>query len=151
MPTTIELSNAEFKKMDVDDDCVTIQRNKNIRTSKSILSSIFALNSDEAVIGLDFVGLSGYLYSAQYLAGAVFIIREADVYLPGDAVDFDEFMNECKEVFEIILKYKNYIVKQARGIDQKCRALRKKRLVGSSHLLLPKALIAINKSASNTK
>lgn len=51
MPITIELSNAEFKKMDVDDDCVTIQRNKNIRTSKSILSSIFALNSDEAVIG----------------------------------------------------------------------------------------------------
>lgn len=134
MPITIELSNAEFKKMDVDDDCVTIQRNKNIRTSKSILSSIFALNSDEAVIGLDFVGLSGYLYSAQYLAGAVFIIREADVYLPGDAVDFDEFMNECEEVFEIIFKYKNYIVKQARGIDQKCRALRRKRLVGRTEV-----------------
>lgn len=83
---------------------------------------------------LDFVGLSGYLYSAQYFSGAVFIIREADVYLPGDAVDFDEFMNECEEVFEIIFKYKNYIVKQARGIDQKCRALRRKRLVGRTEV-----------------
>ncbi|KAG1455204.1 hypothetical protein G6F56_007121 [Rhizopus delemar] len=123
MPITIELSNAEFKKMDADDDFITIQQNKNIRTSKSILSSIFTLNSGEPVIGLDFVGLSGYLFSAQYLESAVFITREADVYLPGDTVDFDEFMDECEEVLALIFGYKNYIVKQAGAIDQKCRVL----------------------------
>ncbi|KAG1039172.1 hypothetical protein G6F43_012566 [Rhizopus delemar] len=132
MPITIELSNAEFKKMDVDDDFVTIQQNKNIRTSKSILSSIFTLNSGEPVIGLDFVGLSGYLFSAQYLESAVFITREADVYLPGDTIDFDEFMNECEEVLAQIFGYKNYIVRQAGAIDQKCRALRRRRLVAST-------------------
>ncbi|KAI7900862.1 uncharacterized protein BX663DRAFT_553837 [Cokeromyces recurvatus] len=132
MPITIELSNAEFKKMDVDDDFITIQQNKNIRTSKSILSSIFSLNSGEPVIGLDFVGLSGYLFSAQYLESAVFITREADVYLPGDTVDFDEFMDNCEEVLALIFAYKNYIVKQAGAIDQKCRLLRRRRLVAST-------------------
>ncbi|KAI8984307.1 hypothetical protein BDF20DRAFT_911423 [Mycotypha africana] len=132
MPITIEISNAEFKKMDADDDFITIQQNKNIRTSKSILSSIFTLNSGKPVIGLDFVGLSGYLFSAQYLESAVFITREADVYLPGDTVDLDEFMDECEEVLALIFAYKNYIVKQARDIDQKCRALRRRRLVAST-------------------
>lgn len=112
MPITIELSNAEFKKMDVDDDSIIIQQNKNIRTSKSILSSIFTLNSGEPVIGLDFVGLSGYLFSAQYLESAVFIIREADVYLPGDTIDFNEFIDESEDVLALIFGYGNYIIKQ---------------------------------------
>ncbi|CAO3614838.1 unnamed protein product [Mucor hiemalis] len=101
--------------MDVDNDFITVQQNKNIRT----------------MIGLDFVGLSGYIFSAQYLESAVFITREADVYLPGDAFDFNEFMDECEEVLALIFGYRNYIVKQAQGIDQKCRALRRKRLVAS--------------------
>ncbi|CAO3698861.1 unnamed protein product [Rhizopus stolonifer] len=132
MPITIELSNAEFKKMDVDNDFITIQQNKNVRTSKSILSSIFTLNPGEPVIGLDFVGLSGYLFCAQYLENAIFITREADIYLPGDTVDFDEFMVGCEEVLALIFGYKNYIVKQARAIDQKCRLLRRRRLTTST-------------------
>lgn len=109
MPITIELSNAEFKKIDVDYDFITIQQNKNIRTNKSILSTIFTLNSGEPVIGLDFVGFSGYLFRAQYLESAVFITREVDVYLPGDTVDLDEFMNNCEEVLASIFEYKNYM------------------------------------------
>ncbi|KAI8065981.1 hypothetical protein BDF21DRAFT_402092 [Thamnidium elegans] len=132
MSITIELSNAEFKKIDTDDDFITTQQNKNIRTSKSILSSIFTLNPNEQVIGLDFVGLSGYLFSAQYLESAVFITREADIYLPGDIVDFNLFMDECDEVLTLIFGYKNYIVKQANAIDQKHRVLRRKRLVAST-------------------
>lgn len=94
LPITIELSNAEFKKMDVDNDYITIQQNKNVYTSKSILSSIFTLDSGAPVIGLDFVGLSGYLFSAKYLEGAVFITREADIYLPGDTLDLEDFMDK---------------------------------------------------------
>lgn len=112
MPITIELSNAEFKKMDVDDDSIIIQQNKNIRTSKSILSSVFTLNSGEPVIGLDFVGLSGYLFSAQYLESAVFIIREAGVYLPGGTIGFNEFIDESEDVLALIFEYGNYIAKQ---------------------------------------
>lgn len=117
--------------MDADNVFITIQQNKNICTSKSILSSISTLNSGESVIGLDFVGLSDYLFSAQYLKSTVFITKEADVYLPGDTVDFGTFMAECEEVLALIFGYKNYIVKQARPIDQKCRVLRR-RLVAST-------------------
>lgn len=117
--------------MDADSVFITIQQNKNIRTSKSILLIISTLNSGQSVIGLDFVGLSGYLFSAQYVKNAVFITKEADVYLPGNTVDFGTFMDECEEVLALIFGYKNYIVKQAGSIDQKGRALRR-RLVAST-------------------
>ncbi|KAI9481606.1 MAG: hypothetical protein EXX96DRAFT_618539 [Benjaminiella poitrasii] len=133
VPTTVEPSNAEFKKMDVEDDFITIQRYKNIRTSKSILSNVFSLETHSAVIGMGFVGLSGYFYSATFIDGVVFINKVADVYLPGSDVDLLEFMLvDYETIFGVILAYKKYVVNQANETNRKYQNLRRKRLVTKS-------------------
>ncbi|KAI7904579.1 uncharacterized protein BX663DRAFT_586171 [Cokeromyces recurvatus] len=128
---TVELSNAEFKKMDVEDDFITIQQNKNIRTSKSILSNIFPLEGHNTVIGMNFVGLSGYFFNANFIDAAVFVNKVADVYLPGNDVDLMDFMDDCETILSIIFAYKKYMVNQAEEVNRKYQALRRRRLVAS--------------------
>lgn len=131
LPITIELSSTEFK-MKTTISLYVMQQNKNIRTSKSILASIFTLNYVQPVISLKFVGLSGCQFSVKYSNGAVFNTREAGIYLHGDTVDLDEFTGRCEEVSPIIFAYRNYIVKQAEAIDKKRRELQRQRLNASA-------------------
>lgn len=52
---------------------------------------------------MDFVGLSGYFYSATFIDGVVFINKIADVYIPGSDTDLMEFMlDDYETIFSII-------------------------------------------------
>ena len=61
-PKIFDLSSVEFKKMGSDDNYLSLQQNKNIRTMKSVLGSLLAtVNQMDVVLGIDITGRLLYI------------------------------------------------------------------------------------------
>lgn len=97
---TIELGAFEVKPEGVEDSVQVIQLNKNIRVNKNVLNTILLytnLNNEvieQFVIGIDIIGLHGFLYKVVKYEDVVFAAKltEDDVFLPEDEDDILEFL-----------------------------------------------------------
>ncbi|KAI9260591.1 hypothetical protein BDA99DRAFT_86111 [Phascolomyces articulosus] len=109
-PEVFDLSSMEFKKSGSDDIYLISQQNKNIRTMKSVLASLLATtNHIDVVLGMDIVGVSGYMFAVLPYEGVTFATNVTDdkiVFLPVNKYDLDDFLDKKKYVLPLLFTYK---------------------------------------------
>ncbi|CAO3614907.1 unnamed protein product [Cunninghamella blakesleeana] len=93
-----EPSSIEIKTSNVSETTDIIQRNKNIRINKSILSRIINCTNDDetSVLEMDIIGFSCCIYSIKKyddIVAAVKITKD-DLYLPTDELELKDFLED---------------------------------------------------------
>ncbi|KAI7855312.1 hypothetical protein BDC45DRAFT_505925 [Circinella umbellata] len=140
-PKIFDLSSVEFKKMGSDDNYLSLQQNKNIRTMKSVLGSLLAtVNQMDVVLGIDITGVSGYMFAVLPYEGVTFatnVTKNETVFLPVNKYDLNDFFDKKKYVLPLLFTYKDIIMKQAQAIDMHCREAVRERSVDYESLRLP--------------
>ncbi|CAO3626604.1 unnamed protein product [Cunninghamella echinulata] len=119
-----ELLSAEFKPSNVSDMVKRIQQNKNLRLNKSIMTKLMYDTGDDGicVIGMDVVGLNGFMYSLSKYQDMVVAVKctKNDMFLPRDEIEFEDFL-ATDILIPMLFNFKAHLLKLYRQTAIKIR------------------------------